>query len=277
MHHGHLSPQAQARVAHEFCVRCLVKPKPSVCDGGDTTAAVLPEPPSASSQPGQLTYLDVVQALHDDVEWSSTPYPPCTRAQLLQVHSYWVAVPKAAAASCAGATAAADIETASAATAEGTAEGPSFACVVGVVWVRLSTAVSVASRHAPRPAVEGYIQVVLTHPSHRRRGLASWLLTQCLACTEAPASVFASDRCGAAAYRIQRWHLHTLAAVRLPAKRPRRDDGVANAAASASRDGDAAIAATISLYQRLGFHERRHLARYYAGKDDAVELVKTCR
>ncbi|KAG5472351.1 hypothetical protein LSCM1_03750 [Leishmania martiniquensis] len=350
MRGAQLPSTAAAVVASQFHVHCLEKPKESVKDGTRAvplceSAATPPVPKGDLAPP--LSYHDVVQQLDGGGAWSFEPYPPCTRSQLLQVHAYWVAVPSSSRAatpktreekaSDSTSEAHEGEESASTKSAEkGTAppwrsrgdsgacsvsSGPSpcdqqLACVVGVVWVRLSagspstdslmTRRALHNHHpgtrsadgAPsnigmrRPIVEGYIQVVLTHPNYRRRGLASWLLTQCLACKEAPAGVFACDRGDDAAYAIQRWHLHTLASTRRTAKRP-HDDGEVTRTIQQSRTQpqhcqgahpcvserecrEAMIAATLAMYRRLGFQERRYLARYYSGKDDAVELVKVC-
>ncbi|KAG5472730.1 hypothetical protein LSCM4_02053 [Leishmania orientalis] len=348
--HGQPLPStATARVASQFRVHCLEKPKEAVSDGDALVPlleSALPSPAPKPDLAAPLSYLDVVQQLDGGGEWSFSPYPPCTRSQLLQVHAYWVAIPRASTAATPraieqkpsdGASAAHEGEESAstrsseeettaprcscggdgenAVSARPSACGCQFACVVGVVWVRLSAGSSslcssanhraLQSGHSGtgsatgalsnigmhRPSVEGYIQVVLTHPDYRRRGLASWLLTQCLSCTEAPAGVFAPDRGDGVAYVIQRWRLHTLAATRRKAKRS-RDGGDATRALpqncaqpphrfhsadsceSARVCSEAMIAATLAMYRRLGFQERRYLARYYAGKDDAVELVQ---
>lgn len=320
-------------LAASFSVCCLTKPKPppganSSGDraiGGRSEQGAAPSQAPTASASAQasppITYEDVVQELNTanaDVAgaWSFAPYPACSRAQLLQVHAYWVAVPRherERAAACdpsedrgcslarGGAQAEATATSASLECADGSdatsqparrlhesdSDAPSFACVVGVVWVRLSfsSGRGVALRAAASSAgsVEGYLQVVLTHPRYRRRGLATWLLHACLATATAPAGVFAADRLDAgdsAPYQIARWHLHTLAAPSLrTGARKRSRDGDGGGAAEeppASSEHASIAAATILMYRRLGFEERRYLARYYAGQDDAVELVKTC-
>ncbi|AYU80929.1 hypothetical protein, conserved [Leishmania donovani] len=350
MRDGHLAPTATASLAAQFSVYCLEKPRQDVSDDDAAVPARESAPtslPSKADLAAPLSYLDVVQQLDGDDEWSFAPYPRCSRAQLLQVHAYWVAIrssaapetwkpswPKASdgASEVQKSEESASIRSAEEATTtprclcdrdDGCSAGscPSadalrLACVVGIVWVRLSartpSTYSLVNRRTPhngqvsagsaiadspsvslcRPSVEGYIQVVVTHPHYRRRGLASWLLTQCLACTEAPAGVFASDRRDGVAYAIERWHLHTLAATRRAAKRSRGDEETwtcqqdhprpdqhhqdANHRRSEGEGSEAVVAATLAMYRRLGFHERRYLARYYAGKNDAVELMKMC-
>lgn len=350
MRDGHLAPTVTASINAQFSVYCLEKPKQDVSDGDAAVPAcesAPTSPPSKADLAAPLSYLDVVQQLDGDGEWSFAPYPRCSRGQLLQVHAYWVAVQNAAAPetrkpstlkasdgasevhksevsasirSAEEATTAprcsCDRDDGCSASSCPSADALRLACVVGVVWVRLSartpSTYSLVSRRTPHsgqvsagsattgspcvglchPSVEGYIQVVVTHPHYRRRGLASWLLTQCLACTEAPAGVFASDRRDGVAYVIERWRLHTLAATRRTAKRLRDDRATwgrqqdpirpgqhrqdANHWKSEGECSEAAVAATLSMYRRLGFHERRYLARYYAGENDAVELMKLC-
>ncbi|SYZ67947.1 Acetyltransferase_(GNAT)_family [Leishmania braziliensis MHOM/BR/75/M2904] len=344
-------PTATASLATQFSIYCLEKPKQTVREGDTAVPACKSAPtssPSKANLASPLSYLDVVQQLDGGVEWSFAPYPPCSRAQLLQVHTYWVAIPNSATTETrrtielkvnGGASEMPkDKESASTNSLEEaitaprcscgrddrfpasswpSVRAPRLACVVGVVWVRLSAgtrfACSLVNRRTPhsghasassttatssnigmcRPSVEGYIQVVLTHPHYRRRGLASWLLTHCLARTEVPAGVFASDGSVGVAYTIQRWHLHTLAVARRAEKRPHDDDKAtrgwaqdrmqpqqhrqdANPGKSERESNEEAIVATLAMYRQLGFHERRYLARYYSGQNDAVELMKMC-
>ncbi|GET90731.1 hypothetical protein, conserved [Leishmania tarentolae] len=350
MRDGHLALTATASLSDQFSVYCIEKPKQDVRDGDATVAAL--ESASTSLPPkadlaAPLSYLDVVQQLDGDEEWSFAPYPRCSRAQLLQVHAYWVAIRNSTTAETGkttkphtrhGASEAHQCEESAltrsseeavteprclcdrddgcSVSSSPSAAALRLACVVGVVWVRLSartpSTYSLVNRRTPhkgqdsagsattgspsidlcRPSVEGYIQVVVTHPHYRRRGLASLLLSNCLACAEVPAGVFVSDRRDGVAYAIQRWHLHTLAAVRRTTKRPRDDRATwewqkdhtqadqhrqdADHCKSEGESSDVTIAATLSMYHRLGFRERRYLARYYAGKSDAVELMKMC-
>ncbi|KPA83144.1 hypothetical protein ABB37_02841 [Leptomonas pyrrhocoris] len=313
----------------QFDVYCVRKPRPTLND----TSKSLPLLPEQSSLP--LTYRDVVAELESD-NWSFAPYPRCDRGQLLQVHAYWVAVPKRCqekkisaahleriddssdmGSSVAGVqglgcennvganrkVAVEDLSqparlpfsSALPQQGENTASStPRFSCVVGVVWVRLSpkaprlrthpshhessTEAATAQATGQR-RVEGYLQVVLTHPNYRRQGMASWLLRTCLADTTTPAAVFASHTDNGEHYAIQRWRLHTLMAPTIASKaKHRRLDGRHNENINATeKDSDAAIVkATLSMYRQLCFTERRFLYKYYGGQQDAVELIKEC-
>ncbi|KPI90399.1 hypothetical protein ABL78_0475 [Leptomonas seymouri] len=316
---------SNAELLSQFDVYCLRKPRSMIHDNVESFLLDSKHPPPP------LTYGDVVDDL-DSENWSFAPYPRCDRGQLLQVHAYWVAVPKGCEAKASSAPLESVVDAQDvgllvsdqpesvggnvavgwreALTDSGTAavrlsspsrqqQGrkrslltPRFSCVVGVVWVRLSQSTSTLStpnrtshgaaprtRTAGRMPVEGYLQVVLTHPNYRRRGLASWLLRTCMESTQTPANAFASHTDSGEPYTIYHWHLHTLMAPSLAshAKR-RRFDGQRGESADEREEGsDAAIVnATLSMYRRLGFTERRFLYKYYAGKQDAVELIKKC-
>ena len=300
----------------QFDIYCLHKPRPTpLCSSSSTRASASASLPEALS----LTYGEVVDEL-DSGRWSFAPYPRCDRSQLLQVHTYWVTVPKerqedhslfpdskkaddtpAASSPTVLVQGEKTVETASV-TAFDKKEGgtaPCFSSVVGVVWVRLASSRATkkvpsadrrsvtenGERTAPavtQESVEGYLQIVFTHPAYRRRGLASWLLRTCLATTEAPASVFASDTCAhQEPYLIQRWHLHTLMAplslAKAKQRRCERETDKKVGVDGESSSAAALVKATLSMYQQLGFTERRFLYKYYAGTQDAVELVKQCR
>lgn len=318
---------SSGNIASQYDVLCLSKPKavthsasPPQVSKVDASQAPLSSSESSAAASPLLTYSDVVDELNSE-RWSFAPYPRCTRSQLLQVHTFWVMVQResreeetttpvrsSSHAQPEDITVNRERSEDDAASAvlspppkkvlqdSGSSlfsSSPRFACVVGVVWVRLASGTALPQRqrvsqgentvttsNAGLRPLEGYLQVVLTHPDHRRRGLASSLLRACLASETMPANVFASDGEGGQPYRVERWHLHTLTASTSisRAKREARREGCRDAAASGGVDDDAeAIAATLAMYRRLGFAERRYLYGYYAGEKDAVELVKLCR
>jgi ribosomal protein S18 acetylase RimI-like enzyme len=305
------TPYPHTTLNQNFTVLCLRKPKPLVVINAATCSS------ACEVRSPSLTYGEVVDEL-DSERWSFAPYPRCDRDQLLQVHAYWLAVPTESKSMdtlppLRNVSGARDVhalapkqqpaddgaKTFAAGSAREEGPAPRFCCVVGVVWVRLSTSgrkthnSRVAGRTPARAtttsatteggAVEGYLQVVLTHPNYRRRGLASWLLRECLATTEAPANVFVSDTNSTAPYVIRRWHLHTLkappAASRVRQRcveTPSHERCLAKGEGDERNDETALLRAALSMYQRLGFTERRYLYRYYAGMRDAVELIKQC-
>ncbi|PWV13705.1 hypothetical protein C3747_41g268 [Trypanosoma cruzi] len=181
----------------------------------------------------------VVEALE---KWCFLPYPECTRSRLEQVNIFFVA-------SC---------RTPATDTTEG-AEDVSSAMVgvVGVVWVPL----------APGVQVEGYIQLVLVLPTHRRRHIAQQLLRRALRLVEG----------GDPSRKIVRWRLHTMTPSQqttayLRRVLPESDD-------SASREQlleemERLVAAVPRVYETLGFDIRRNMYAYYDNSADAVEMVK---
>nr|CCC90981.1 conserved hypothetical protein [Trypanosoma congolense IL3000] len=147
--------------------------------------------------------------------------------------------------------------------------------VVGVAWTSLS----------PGCVVEGYLHVVWVRPEYRRRRIVQQLLRRTLSITEG----------GPLSHRVMRWRLHTmkssaatneylLATLRNGVARAvsfkATDDGGFDAA-----DGNAAyeeelkdvellFSAVKRMYKEFGFCVRRYIYKYYAGKADAVEMIK---
>ncbi|PBJ80747.1 hypothetical protein BCY84_00944 [Trypanosoma cruzi cruzi] len=181
----------------------------------------------------------VVEALE---KWCFLPYPECTRSRLEQVNIFFVA-------SCC---------TQPTDTTE-SAEDVSSAMVgvVGVVWVPL----------APGAQVEGYIQLVLVLPTHRRRHIAQQLLRRALRLVEG----------GDPSRKIVRWRLHTMTPSQQTTAYLRRvlpDNDDAASREQLLEEMERLVAAVPRVYETLGFDVRRNMYAYYDNSADAVEMVK---
>lgn len=325
-----------------FAIECIQKFDRQISPVGAATPQKTDSSPDVASSPARtcgISYSDVVEEL--DGRFSFEPYPRCSRRQIQQVQTFWIAT------LCSDAvdqvvqkrnhcsqrdeyhrrcssdphphpqqgqqpplileTSAAMIPTTEKdihAITSSSADANKFIGVVGVVWVplsgnsvadrrwiRLHSAGICSSPSSPQttslPLVEGYLQLVMVNPRYRCRGVARSLLQRCLA-TAVTAGV--SPTAPMQQYSVSRWRLHTMLSGEGPmqplcrAGKRCRDSSfpdeentpLLELGGMSCEDATKMMAATIRMYEGLGFHRRRCLVRYYGGCNDAVELVRQC-
>lgn len=269
------------------------------------------------------TYEELTRSLLHD--WDFAPYPQPTLRQLHQVDVYLVALQahgEGVGTSSIQSDEAKPLDSASIAAANTTSP---VLGVVGIVWVPLGgmsshSASSSSSRYTAGAhascngamrrdvcrEVEGYLQVVLVAPEHRRRGIAKRLLAALMHLNLSKAS--ATDKTNTTPADvslplIQRWRLHTMRASSdntqryladlfkkqqdsLPKEQQEKGEKQqkpthvsgppTHSCCCANRVGELTdnVRAVERMYECIGFRLRRVMHRYYDGAADGIEMVR---